>query len=119
MLIPLPNDAARLDILKIHSTPVAKRGDIDYESVVKLTGTNSHTHTRARARAHARSSSLQALGACKVPTNTTLGTALHGYTHTSPLSPWYDVVWLRTDGFNGADLRNVVTEGGIFAIREE
>jgi 26S proteasome regulatory subunit T4 len=60
VLIPLPNDAARLDILKIHSAPVSKHGDIDYESVVKL-----------------------------------------------------------TDGFNGADIRNVVTEGGIFAIRDE
>eukprot|EP00750_Incisomonas_marina_P019518 INCI3484.1.p2 GENE.INCI3484.1~~INCI3484.1.p2 ORF type:complete len:389 (-),score=86.95 INCI3484.1:1737-2903(-) len=60
VLIPLPNDAARLDILKIHSGPVSKHGDIDYEAVVKL-----------------------------------------------------------TDGFNGADIRNVVTEGGIFAIRDE
>lgn len=58
VLIPLPNDAARLDILKIHSAPVAKHGDIDFEAVVKL-----------------------------------------------------------TDGFNGADIRNVVTEGGISAIR--
>ena len=39
VLIPLPNDAARLDILKIHSAPVAKHGDIDYDAVVKLTGT--------------------------------------------------------------------------------
>lgn len=60
VLIPLPNDAARLDILKIHSGPVRKHGDIDFESVVKL-----------------------------------------------------------TDGFNGADIRNVVTEAGVFAIRGE
>ena len=40
VLIPLPNDAARLDILKIHSQPVQKMGDIDYEAVVKLTGSN-------------------------------------------------------------------------------
>ena len=58
--IPLPNEASRLDILKIHSTKVAKRGDIDYESVVKL-----------------------------------------------------------ADGFNGADLRNICTEAGLFAIRED
>jgi 26S proteasome regulatory subunit T4 len=38
VLIPLPNDAGRLDILKIHAGPVAKHGDIDYEAVVKLTG---------------------------------------------------------------------------------
>ncbi len=58
--IPLPNEQGRLDILKIHAGPIAKRGDIDYEAVVKL-----------------------------------------------------------SDGFNGADLRNVCTEAGMFAIRAE
>lgn len=58
--ISLPNEQGRLDILKIHSTHIAKRGDIDYEAVVKL-----------------------------------------------------------SDGFNGADLRNVCTEAGMFAIRAE
>jgi len=58
--IPLPNEAARLDILRIHAAPITKRGEIDYESVVKL-----------------------------------------------------------ADGFNGADLRNVCTEAGLFAIRAE
>jgi len=58
--ISLPNEQARLDILKIHALPINKSGEIDYESVVKL-----------------------------------------------------------TDGFNGADLRNVMTEAGLFAIREE
>lgn len=33
--IPLPNEQARLEILKIHSAPVNKGGEIDYESVVK------------------------------------------------------------------------------------
>lgn len=51
--IPLPNEQARLDILKIHASGIAKTADIDYESVVKL-----------------------------------------------------------SDGFNGADLRNVCTEAG-------
>lgn len=57
--IPLPNEAARLDILKIHSGGIAKRGEVDYDSVVKL-----------------------------------------------------------ADGFNGADLRNICTEAGLFAIRD-
>ena len=72
--IPTPNEASRMDILKIHSAPITKKGEIgkslannwnvlelddnficflDYESIVKL-----------------------------------------------------------TDGFNGADLRNVCTEAG-------
>jgi len=58
--IPLPNEAARLDIIKIHASTIAKHGDIDYEAIGKL-----------------------------------------------------------TDGFNGADLRNVCTEAGMFAIRQE
>ncbi|KAF8892137.1 26S proteasome regulatory complex, ATPase RPT4 [Infundibulicybe gibba] len=58
--VPLPNEQARLEILKIHAAPVNKGGDIDYEAIVKL-----------------------------------------------------------SDSFNGADLRNVVTEAGMFAIRDE
>ena len=58
--IPLPNEQARMDILKIHASPIAKHGDIDYEAVVKL-----------------------------------------------------------SEDFNGADLRNVCTEAGMFAIRDE
>jgi 26S proteasome regulatory subunit T4 len=58
--IPLPNEAARIEILKIHAAPLAKKGDIDYEMVVKL-----------------------------------------------------------CEDFNGADLRNVCTEAGMFAIRAE
>lgn len=58
--VPLPNEVGRLEILKIHSSKINKKGDIDFEAVVKL-----------------------------------------------------------SDGFNGADLRNVCTEAGMFAIREE
>jgi len=58
--ITLPNEQARLDILKIHAGPITKHGEVDYEAVVKL-----------------------------------------------------------SDGFSGADLRNVCTEAGLFAIRDE
>ena len=58
--IPLPNESARVDILKIHGSSITKKGDIDYESCVKL-----------------------------------------------------------ADGFNAADLRNVCTEAGMYAIRGE
>jgi len=56
--IPLPNEQSRIEILKIHAVPLAKKGDIDYESVIKI-----------------------------------------------------------AEGFNGADLRNICTEAGLFAIR--
>merc|ERR1719231_2215333 len=58
--IPLPNDASRADILKIHASSLTKHGDIDVDAVVKL-----------------------------------------------------------CDNFNGADLRNVCTEAGMFAMRAE
>lgn len=57
--IGLPNPAGRLDILKIHASKITKEGDIDYDSLVKL-----------------------------------------------------------SDGFNGADMRNVCTEAGMLAIRD-
>jgi len=56
--IPLPNEAGRVDVLKIHMSSITKHGEIDHESIVKL-----------------------------------------------------------AEGFNGADLRNVCTEAGMFAIR--
>eukprot|EP01102_Stenamoeba_stenopodia_P012403 TRINITY_DN3918_c0_g1_i1.p1 TRINITY_DN3918_c0_g1~~TRINITY_DN3918_c0_g1_i1.p1 ORF type:complete len:390 (-),score=100.81 TRINITY_DN3918_c0_g1_i1:65-1234(-) len=58
--IPLPNEAARADIIRIHSAPMSKKGEVDFDAVVKL-----------------------------------------------------------ADGFNGADLRNVCTEAGMFAIRAD
>ncbi|GEM11583.1 26S protease regulatory subunit S10B [Rhodotorula toruloides] len=58
--IPLPNEVARMEILKIHAGPIRKSGEIDYEAIVKL-----------------------------------------------------------SEGFNGADLRNICTEAGMFAIRDE
>lgn len=58
--IPLPNEASRLDILKIHAKGITKSGEIDYEACAKI-----------------------------------------------------------CEDFNGADMRNVCTEGGMFAIRAE
>mmetsp|Transcript_15879 Transcript_15879/g.34506 ORF Transcript_15879/g.34506 Transcript_15879/m.34506 type:complete len:448 (-) Transcript_15879:117-1460(-) len=58
--IPEPNETQRLEILKIHSSGITKRGNIDWESVVKL-----------------------------------------------------------ADGLNGADMRNICTEAGLFAIRSD
>ncbi len=58
--IPLPNEASRVDIMKIHAKPITKHGEIDYDAIAKL-----------------------------------------------------------AEDFNGADLRNVCTEAGMFAIRAE
>ncbi|GKY96756.1 26S protease regulatory subunit 10B [Mayamaea pseudoterrestris] len=58
--IPEPNETQRLEILKIHAQGITKRGDVDFESVVKL-----------------------------------------------------------ADGLNGADMRNICTEAGLYAIRAD
>jgi len=76
--VPLPNEQARLEILKIHAAPVNKGGDIDYEAIVKVILVSFFIML-------AESSFVIQL----------------------------------SDGFNGADLRNVVTEAGMFAIRDD
>ena len=48
--IPLPNETARLDILKIHAMSITKKGDIDYESVVKLADALPFATTSPSAR---------------------------------------------------------------------
>lgn len=58
--IPLPNEAGRLEVFKIHTAHVKKTGEFDFEAAVKM-----------------------------------------------------------SDGFNGADIRNCVTEAGFFAIRDD
>ena len=58
--IPLPNEAGRVEVLKIHAAKINKHGDIDYEAIAKI-----------------------------------------------------------ADDFNAADMRNICTEGGMFAIRDE
>ena len=58
--IPLPNEAARLEIIKIHARDITIKGEVDYETIAKM-----------------------------------------------------------SDEFNGADLRNICTEAGMFAIRAE
>ena len=34
--IPLPNEQGRIEVLKIHAAGIAKHGEIDYDSIVKL-----------------------------------------------------------------------------------
>lgn len=58
--VPLPNEAGRLEIFKIHMSKVQKKGEIELETLVRM-----------------------------------------------------------SDGFNGADIRNTITEAGFFAIRED
>ena len=54
--IPLPNETARLEILKIHVAPVNKHGEFDYEAIVKVRGFFFSTTLFVRADAHSSSS---------------------------------------------------------------
>ena len=56
--IPLPNEQARLEILKIHARPVNKHGEIDYEAIVKVMLFD--LRVRLETNIHATRSSLTA-----------------------------------------------------------
>ncbi|CAB0045282.1 unnamed protein product [Trichogramma brassicae] len=90
--IPLPNEQARLEILKIHANPIAKHGEIGMIAfyitlIIKLE---------------------KLLYKLKIFLKINYGIFLD-----------YEAVVKLSDGFNGADLRNVCTEAGLFAIRLE
>uniref|UniRef100_A0A2K5W3S9 Proteasome 26S subunit, ATPase 6 n=1 Tax=Macaca fascicularis TaxID=9541 RepID=A0A2K5W3S9_MACFA len=89
--IDLPNEQARLDILKIHAGPITKHGEI---------GKGFH---------HVAQADLELLGSSNLPTSATQSSGITDYEAIVKLS----------DGFNGADLRNVCTEAGMFAIRAD
>lgn len=74
--ISLPNEQGRLEILKIHSAPINKHGEIGRILII-----------------------LEKRDSC------------------SRID--YEAVVKLSDGFNGADLRNVCTEAGMFAIRDD
>ncbi|CAN0447102.1 unnamed protein product [Ectocarpus sp. 8 AP-2014] len=166
--IPLPNETSRLDIIKIHSASITKRGEIDFESVVKVSkrkrgmlrrlgseqakirtsdcsawvvvhtldgaslrlavwravmGVYAQFHTRFLTRPFRNN--VQAAANVFLPRPST-ATAVTLPALLSPINALPAVWPLGTtpdlqlaDGFNGADLRNVGTEAGLFAIRAD
>ncbi len=48
--IPLPNETARLDVIKIHSSKINTRGEVDFETIAKLSGMHAHAHTHTHTR---------------------------------------------------------------------
>jgi len=88
--IPLPNEASRMEILKIHAAPLAKKGDIDFEAVVKLAENFNGADLRCVARrAH------RWVTTCAAPCQQLQGRRL-----------------CRA-------CRNICTEAGMFAIRDD
>ena len=86
--IPLPNEQARLDILKIHSGGITKHGEIG-ACIGRSPARRVHAAPLLlTARAHKKSSSA-------------------AWRATD-----YEAVVKLSEGFNGADLRNICTEAG-------
>ena len=57
--VPLPNEQARLEILKIHAAPVNKAEDIDYEAIVKVSDYRFGVHPLAGVGVDASMSTRQ------------------------------------------------------------
>jgi 26S proteasome regulatory subunit T4 len=91
--IPLPNEAGRVEVLKIHANPITKSGDIG-------------ARPPRRARVRARNAPAHPLCFPRIRPDQSLRAD-------------YESVVKLADGFNAADLRNVCTEAGMFAIRAE
>lgn len=88
-IISVPSQAGRVEIMKIHGAPITKKGDI---------GTSAHPHSCMPSSSVAsRNERYEADCICTD----------------------YESVVKLADGFNAADLRNVCTEAGMFAIRAE
>ena len=93
--IPLPNEAARVDVLKIHALNITKQGEIGAPP--------------QPAPAHCAQPAPTAGALYFYPAHRCVALARSDYESIIKLA----------DAFNAADLRNVCTEAGMFAIRAE
>lgn len=141
--IPLPNEVARMDILKIHASKVTKHGDIDYEAVVKLAdnfngagkpyiagpvdpGSCLHLtdYIQLMYLASNSRSNRDICAACFCFVQPALpGVSAVCVDNEYQLTTWF-LCWqccliLTPCCHLAADLRNVCTEAGMFAIRDE
>ena len=93
--IPLPNEAARVDVLKIHALNITKQGEIGAPP--------------QPAPVHCAQLAPTAGALYFYPAHRCVALARSDYESIIKLA----------DAFNAADLRNVCTEAGMFAIRAE
>jgi len=77
----------------------------------------SHIHTHLHSPTHTQ---LPHPSLTQLPHPSLTHTLTHTHTHSHPHTHTdYEAVVKLGDGFNGADLRNVCTEAGMYAIRDE
>lgn len=105
--IPLPNEQGRMEILKIHALGITKQGEIGM-----FVFRNCFCLLWWRELVLRTSSVIHV---CKNEWQLTVAFSL--YYFRSKID--YEAVVKLSDGFNGADIRNICTEAGMFAIREE
>jgi ATP-dependent 26S proteasome regulatory subunit len=116
--IPLPNESARVDVLRIHAHSITKQGEIGARRPMcrpfgrpPLPAELPHGATARAKRARTPPRTRRAAAARRDRTP-------HAHWPRSRLADYESVVKLA-DSFNAADLRNVCTEAGMFAIRAE
>lgn len=132
--IPLPNEQSRTEILKIHASGITKHGEIDYEAIVKLAEVEFFflsfsfllcVHDTVLIFATNNLACfvrflLRCLGQMSTASSAFWDTL---YVHSFEGQGEEDDLLVADlgafQGFNGADLRNVCTEAGMFAIRAD
>ncbi|XP_012519198.1 PREDICTED: 26S protease regulatory subunit 10B [Propithecus coquereli] len=151
--IDLPNEQARLDILKIHAGPITKHGEIglllsflgtgktllaravasqldcNFLKVVSSSIVDKYIGESARliremfnyARDHQPCiifmDEIDAIGGRRFSEGTSADREIQRTLMEVIFD--YEAIVKLSDGFNGADLRNVCTEAGMFAIRAD
>lgn len=127
--IPLPNEAARTDILKIHASKITKHGDIDYEAIVKLAenfngaGEQRDCQLTCVAEQHLLLQVLHLYQVAQLFCHGLLSPAfIASEAGICSLQAVAATMLSRSPQISvtgTADLRNVCTEAGMFAIRDE
>lgn len=114
--IELPNEQARLDILKIHSSPITKHGEIGwYTNCIQVNFDapfsktwvlNNHLKNKIKGFFV-----VVSLSVCSKLVQHTKSSSINCL-DIFDIFPDFEAIVKLSDGFNGADLRNVCTEAG-------
>ncbi|CAG0912664.1 unnamed protein product [Notodromas monacha] len=126
--IPLPNEQGRLEILRIHAAPITKKGDIGGRRFSEGTSADREIQ-RTLMELLNQMDGFDALGQVKIIMATNRPDVLDpALLRPGRLDRKIEIplpneqgrlVFKLSEGFNGADMRNICTEAGLNAIRGE